>query len=270
MCWGVRGGRGLGAQTPSLVPAEISAPMSPGHSAQGPQRACLSYQPHSHHLLQQQLACLVCLCRPPPATDTMGFGAVRRDLGGHGKPPGGQQGAGVLPSLCWGWHQAPLASQHCMDPPPPLSRPRPGGRGGEPGSCSESCRAASRSPELLRDVLSRLGEDNGLSRAGWRSQKDVCERQRPARSCSAPTTLCPRFQSGPITTHKAVGSWRASHLSRRRWSLFVRSWTSKGPGQESMPRPLGGGFPHKHVEPPSLLPQYLLDLSLLPNSFYHF
>lgn len=134
----------------------------------------------------------------------------------------------------------------------------------------ESCRAASRSPELLRDVLSRLGEDNGLSRAGWRSQKDVCERQRPARSCSAPTTLCPRFQSGPITTHKAVGSWRASHLSRRRWSLFVRSWTSKGPGQESMPCPLGGGFPHKHVEPPSLLPQYLLDLSLLPNSFYHF
>ena len=259
----------MGAQTPSLVPAEISAPMSPGHSAQGPQRACLSYQPHSHHLLHQRLACLVCLHRLPPATDTMGFGAVRRDLG-HGKPPGGQRGARVLPSLCWGWHQAPLASQHCMDPPPTPVPPQAWGawrRAWEllrvMQSCFQESRAALRCFEPLRRrqraLQSRLG-----------SQKDVCEWQRPARSCSAPTTLCPRFQSGPTDTHKAVGSWRASHLSRRRWSLFVSSWRSKGPGQESMPRPLRGGFPHKHVEPPSLLPQYLLDLNPLPNSFYQF
>ena len=199
MCWGVRGGRGLGAQTPSLVPAEISAPMSPGHSAQGPQRACLSYQPHSHHLRQQQLACLVCLCRPPPATDTMGFGAVRRDLGGHGKPPGGQQGAGVLPSLCWGWHQAPLASQHCMDPPPPLSRPRPGGHG-VVQSCFQESRAAPRCFEPLR-----------------RRQRALQSRLEEPERCLRAAEACPQL----LSTHHPlpqVSVW-PHHHSQSCWVL---------------------------------------------------
>lgn len=174
----------MGAQTPSLVPAEISAPMSPGHSAQGPQRACLSYQPHSHHLLHQRLACLVCLHRLPPATDTMGFGAVRRDLG-HGKPPGGQRGARVLPSLCWGWHQAPLASQHCMDPPPTPVPPQAWG-------------AWRRAWELLRVMQSCFQE----SRAALRCFEPLRRRQRALQSrleeperCLRVAEACPQLLS---------------------------------------------------------------------------
>lgn len=152
-------------------------PASPPHGPQaqrracppqGPQRACLSYQLQSHLLLQQRHACLLCLCRLPPAMDTMGFWAVRRDLSWHGDSP---RLANVEPG-CWGWHQAPLAGKQCTDPPPTLSRPRPGGHGGEPGSSSEVCRAACRSPQLLRDVWSPLGEDKGLSRAAWRSRQE--------------------------------------------------------------------------------------------------
>ncbi|XP_071655939.1 uncharacterized protein [Patagioenas fasciata] len=155
-CWAVPGGRGLGAQSPPaspLTPAPHSVFLGTVQPlpCPRPQPGCLSYQSHGHQLLEQRRLRIASLRHLPPATDTTRFRAVRRDLGQCDNLLLGQQGARVLPSLCWGWLQAPPASQRRTDPAHP-SCPWLGGHAAQPASCSQMCRAAAGTPECLRGV----------------------------------------------------------------------------------------------------------------------
>lgn len=70
-----------------------------------------------------------------------------------------------------------------------------------------------------------------------------------------------------LFVHEAAGSWKPSHFCRRSLSLFLSSWKSEEPSQESMPCLPGGWLPPTIMSSPCpSCPQYLLDLSLLLNS----